>query len=156
MSSNARNSKVIVILVLSMSGAAAGLFLFETPTHDWVAGGAELDTNGWSIESVMIEAASGRDVNPQAYDCTIMPDGRCYWQPGSSRLRLAIVGEPGEAMKTPQARTLLRVLEVLKRAHGLDLRNVSLIRQSGFGAPERATALKLDLRDLLVKKGIIQ
>ncbi len=34
MSTNARNSKVIIILVLSMSVAAAGLFLIETPTYD--------------------------------------------------------------------------------------------------------------------------
>ncbi len=135
----------------------ACLFLCETPTHDWARSGADLHTNGWSIESVMIETATfAQDVDPRAYDCAILPDGRCYWQPASSRLRLAIVGRPGEAMKKPQARTLLRVLGVLKREHGLDLQNVSLIRLNEFEASQHATALKLDLRDLLLKKGIIQ
>ncbi len=157
MSTNVRNLKAIVILILSMTAAAAVLLLLETPTHGWAEDGLAMETNGLPVESVTIEVVPlAATVLPTDYDCAIMPDGRCYWQPEDGMLRLAIIGVLLEPLKPAQARTLLQVLGYLKRNHGLDLDHVELAGRTDSTMEAGGAVLSTDLRELLVKKGIIQ
>ena len=157
MSSNIRNLKAIVILICSMTAAAAVLLLLETPAHGWAEDGSAMDTNGLPVESVTIEVVPlAPTVIPTDYDCAIMPDGRCYWQPDDGVLQLAIIGVLLEPLQTAQARTLLQVLGYLSRNHGLDLDHVELAGRTDSTMGAAAAVLRTDLRELLVKKGIIQ
>ena len=157
MSTNVRNLQAIVVLIFSMTAAAGVLLLLETPTHGWAEDGSAMDTNGLPVQRVTIEVVPlAATVVPTDYDCAIMPDGRCYWQPDDGVLRLAIIGVLLEPLKTPQARTLLQVLGYLNRNHGLDLDRVELAGRTDSTMGAGAAVLSTDLRELLVKKEIIQ
>ncbi len=143
----ARNIKVIVSLILAMTATAILLLLLETPTRAPVAAlsGAPHSIHALSIAVATAEA--GAD-----FDCAILPDGRCFWQPSGPSVRLAVIGSPASHLAPAQADTLLTVLGSLCRAAGLDLSRVT------FAAPAEPhlAAVSTDLLELLTKKGILR
>ena len=157
MHTSARNSKVIVILIISMAVAAAILLLLETPTKGWSPAGPLTAAYNQAVRKVTIEVVPpGAGSDPASYDCAIMPDGRCHWQPKGPDMRLAVFGASAEALGGAQARTLLQVLGSLNRTRGLDPADVAIAPQRDPRHGKVAAALRDDLCNLLLRKGILQ
>lgn len=143
----ARNIRVIVSLILAMTATAILLLLLETPTRAPLAvlSGAPRSIQALSIAVATPEAGAG-------FDCAILPDGRCFWQPSGPSVRLAVIGSPASHLAPAQADTLLTVLGSLSRAAGLDLSRVSVAP----AAEPHLASVSSDLLDLLTKKGILR
>jgi hypothetical protein len=142
----ARNIKVIVLLIIATTATAVLLLLLETPTRAPVA---LTDAPGF-IRTLSIAVATPEE--GAAFDCAILPDGRCFWQPSGPAMRLAVIGSPANHLAPAQADTLLTVLGSLRRGGGLDLSRVSVAAPP---EPDLA-AMSADLLELLTKKGVLR
>jgi hypothetical protein len=155
-SADKRNTKIVALLIGSMTFGAAVLLWLEPPTHGWSSGTLLMAESVAAVEEVRIEyvgdEAAGRAA---AYDCLILPDGTCAWRPSGPRVRLAVVGAHDGPLPEAQCRTLLAVFGVLTQRHGLDLEQVWLDPASDARLHPELPAAAHTLVELLVRKGIV-
>ena len=156
MNPEARNTKVVAILVLSMTVGAAALFWLEPATPGWGQSNLLMAETDRGLQEVRVDFASFDDkFNGDDYDCVVLPDGECEWRPRGSRISLLVVGADAESMPTDQARTLLAVFGSMNQRHGLDLGGVWLNPVSDARLHPELPGPAHDLCDLLVRKSII-
>lgn len=157
MNNEARNTKVVVYLVVAMTVAAWVLLRLEPRAPRYAPDTLLMAERSTPITSVLIEYDTIEAMDdPSAYDCIVLADGACIWQPQSARIRLLVLGTPENAMTDAAAETLLTALGSMSQARGLDPLRVTLDSASD---PARATDLPAGahrLRALLVRKGLIQ
>ncbi len=154
MTSCDRNTKVVALLIASMTLGAVVLLWAEPPVPGWSSGTLLMAESAQPVREVRIDYA---DAAPTAgaWDCVIEPDGRCIWQPRGEKIRLLIVADGEARMSEAQARTLLAVFGSLTQRHGLDLGRVWLHPASDARLHPELPAPAHDLCRLLVRKGII-
>lgn len=156
MTGETRNTRVVAILIVSMTVGAACLLWLEMPTRGWSPTTFLMAERGRPVEDVLIEyVGPEQPFNPADYDCAVYSDGRCDWRPRQPHIRLAVVGSGGERLGQAQAGSLLAALGSMSRLRGLDLSRVRLHADSDARVDSDASPQARDLRDLLVRKGII-
>jgi hypothetical protein len=126
-SADARNTKVVAVLIAVLTIGAQLLLLLEPAAPGWSRASLLMAERATPIQDVVIEyAPADRRLDPRQFDCLIAPDGRCDWRPRGPHVRLVVIGSAGEQLPEPQARKLLSVLGSLHETRGLDLRRVRL------------------------------
>lgn len=156
MSADKRNTKIVALLIGSMTLGAAVLLWLEPPTHGWSSGTLLMAENGPGVAEVQIEYVAEPDAELAGrYDCLVLPDGTCEWRPNSPRVRLALVGSGEQPLPEEQCRTLLAVFGVMTQRHGLDLEQVWLDPASDARLHPELPAAAHRLVELLVRKGIV-
>jgi hypothetical protein len=154
--SEARNTRVVAILIVSMTLGAAALLWLEPPTPGWSSSTLLMAETVRGLEEVRIDFTGlGDGLNTGDYDCVVKPDGECEWRPRGSHISMLVVGSDDDAMPATQARTLLAVLGSMSQRHGLDLGGVWLHPLSDARLHPELPRSAHDLCDLLVRKGII-
>lgn len=161
MSSNTRNTRMIVALVVAMTLGAGLLLQLESrmPRAPWDEASPLMARQETAVESMTIstirdrESMRGADADLGEFDAAILPSGECYWREAASgAVRVALLAS-GEGMNTEQARTLLLVIRSLHNLRGLDLSHIRLEPEAGDAA---AAAAHRDVRALLARKGLIR
>lgn len=135
----------------------AGVLLWaEPPTRGWSSKPLLAAEGVPAVEEVRLEYVDAASVADGAgYDCLVLPDGACEWCPNGSRIRLALVGSPGQSLPQAQSRTLLAVFGVMTQRYGLDLECVRLDPASDARLHPELPAAAHGLAELLVRKGIV-
>lgn len=160
MAANTRNSKVVALLVGSMTFGAALLLWLEPQRPTWRESTPLLAQRGVTIQEVTIDyVREGDAVVRDNYDCVVDPDGACDWAPRGPAVRLLVVGSAGKVLPEKQAKSLLAVLANMSQAHQLDVRpNAGRVRLAATADAERDATLPAQarhLRQLLERKQII-
>jgi hypothetical protein len=155
--SDTRNSKVVALIIASLTVGAAILLWLEPPRRGWSRSTTLIAERGRPIESALIEFAPlDRPISPADYDCLVFPDGEHTWRPSGAQVRILVVGSGAERLATVQKRKLLSVLGSLNQSLGLDLSRVSLLAGAGASTDLDQPSEAGDLLELLARKGIIQ
>lgn len=151
-----RNTKVVAYLIGAMTLGAVILLWSEPPTPGWSAEALLMAESVRGISEVQIDYVAADDRLPaEEYDCLILPDGACQWQPRGPRIRLGVVGSAGSRLPSAQARTLLTAFGAMTQRHGLDLRHVWLHPASDARLHPELPPAAHDLVRLLVRKRIV-
>jgi hypothetical protein len=154
--SDTRNTKIVAMLIGSMTIGAAALLWLEPPTPGWSSATLLMAESVRPIEDVQIDYVEpGSAEGPAAYDCVIAPSGQCTWRPQGPQVRMAVIGAESGRMTREQAEKVLAVFGSLSQRHGLDLERVWLHPASDARLHPELPAPAHDLCDLLVRKGII-
>lgn len=158
MASDARNTRVVIFLVVAMTAGAAMLRLLETPTRAFANRDARLTAErGPRIDSVVIEyAAPGAAFDAADYDCVVPVHGRPIWTPKSTHVRLLVEGSAADTLPHEQCLALLGVLGSLHQQYGLNLSRVNLDPSCDPRVAAGLAAQARDLFDLLVRKSIVR
>ncbi len=156
MTSCDRNTKVVALLIASMTLGAVVLLWAEPPTPGWSSGTLLMAESAQPVREVRIEYTDSEKIAETGpWDCIIRPDGQCVWQPGGEKIRVLIDGDGEARLSEAQARTLLAVFGSLTQRHGLDLHRVWLHPASDARLHPELPPAAHDLCRLLVRKGII-
>ena len=156
MAGDKRNTQVIACVIAAMTLGAALLLWLEPPSVGWSTSTLLMAESVPSIEEVRIEFVEPLTrEHLETYDCLILPDGQCDWQPRNSAIRLAVVGLPGQDLSEQQKLTLLAVFGSMTQRHGLDIKCVWLDPASDARLYPELPAGARTLVDLLVRKSII-
>ncbi|MBK8915935.1 MAG: hypothetical protein IPM64_15305 [Phycisphaerales bacterium] len=161
MAANTRNSKVVALLVGSMTFGAALLLWLEPRGPRWSGGAPLVAQRGQAIESVTIEYARDGDAVPLAeFACAVFPDGSCRWEPRGGHVRMLVIGSAGAELPAEQARSVLAVFGSMSDNHSLDVRpSAGRIRLDPNSDPARRSDLPRQaqsLRELLARKQFIR
>ncbi len=157
-SGEARNTKVVIVLMAAMTFGALILLSLEAlqpRVPVWSADTLLMAERGEPVESVLIEFVPPDAAGSLAdFDCVVYPDGHCDWRPYGRHIRLAVAGAGGRRLAEAQARSVLAALGMMNQARGLDLARVRF--GSDFAVFDRASvpAEARDLMALLARKGI--
>lgn len=120
MSSESRNTRVVVALILFMSiGAVCLMFLERRP--DAASRSASLTaTTSLAISTVeLVYVVEGRSYDPAAFDALVFPDGRYRWTPSNSHVRVGVIGLGAPKLPDEQRIRVEKLLTWL-RSRGLD------------------------------------
>ncbi len=159
MSSNTRNTRMIIALVVAMTVGAGLLLQLESrmPRAPWDASSPLMARQEHAVDALIICTIGGRESLQRAepdlgeFDAAILPNGECYWrQAAAGTVRIALVAASG-GISTEQASTLLLVIRSLHNLRGLDLARVALEPQP---TDRDAAAAHQAVRVLLARKGI--
>lgn len=154
MNESARNARVIVYLVTSMSLGAATLYALEPARPEYEAPPGASTT----VERVRIEyIPTDVKVEQAAYDCLIFDSGAHVGKPVGSQVRLGVVagdaGEVSDAQKTK----LLAILASIVGGRGLDpTQVVQLAPESDARFNPHLPDPARELGSMLVRKGLVQ
>ncbi|TWT46142.1 hypothetical protein RAS1_25900 [Phycisphaerae bacterium RAS1] len=157
MTTDNRNSRVIIVLMAAMTFGAALLLWLEPQTDRYRGDALLLAESGGRVAEVTIEYIAPGDVGQSQYDCLIDAEGEAgslgAW---SESARIAVLASGGDKLPVKQASTLMRLIGKLHQSHGLAMDQIRLagtsdIRQTPTLPPQAA-----DLVNLLVRKGIVQ
>lgn len=159
MTKDTRNTRVIIVLVLSMSLGAFVLRMIAIPTAGWSRDTVLMAERVRNVDAATIACVPyGEPISRYEYDCVVLPDGEVLWDPrvGVSDVYIAVAGSAdGEFARDQQAK-LLQVLGVLTQQHELDLSRVRLHPDSDSRYRSDLSNQAIALRSLLVRKGIVQ
>lgn len=126
MSSESRNARVVIALILVMSAGALCLRFLERGLHANGRGALLAATSAVPIASVEIRYESeARGYDDAAYDGLIFPDGTYRWATGKSEVRVAVVGRGAARMPEVQLARTEKLLTWLK-SNGLTDRQISM------------------------------
>ena len=159
MTQDTRSTRVTIYLILSMTLGAALLMWLEVPTRGWAAGTYLMAERGGSIEAVTLTfVPEDQPVLRGEYDCVVRPEGAPIWDPRGDdvrHVRVAILASPEDRLTDSQAGDLMRILGSMKQQRGLDLSRVKLHPDSDDRYRPELPRQAYELRDLLVRKGIL-
>ena len=162
MNGEARNTQVVVCLILAMT-IGAGILLWLEPKPTIPGAGMVrvtpatplMATGGIPVEEVTIRYALPRDGRAESADCAILPDGSCLWRADSPRVHLVVYGSQSDKLSAAQKKSLLAALGSMTLGRGGKLVQVRLDADSDVrrepGLPPQAR----DLCELLLRKGMI-
>ena len=155
-----RNTRVTITLIFSMTLGAAVLMALQTPTRRWAPDALLMAERGGRIEAVTIEFLRHGDYpGVGQFDCVVWPDVESDWtprEPNPSHVRLAVCGGDEDRLSDFQAGSLLQVLGAMKQTRGLDLARVRLHPDSDDRFRPELPQAAYELRDLLLRKGIVR
>ena len=155
-SSDIRNTKVVALLIASMTVGAVALLWLEPPTPGWSSATLLMAESAHRIDEVRVEFVGPEaEPDPATYDCAILPSGDCTWKPRGAQIRLLVLASDEPKLPRSQAEMLLAVFGSLTHRHGLNLDRVWLHPASDARLHPELPAQAHDLCDLLVRKGIV-
>ena len=139
-----------------MTIGATVLLWMEPPSPGWSPATLLMAESAHNVDEVRVEfVAADALPEPGTYDCAILPNGDCTWDPQSAQIRLVVVSSDEPALPRAQAEMLLSVFGSLNHRHGLNLEHVWLHPSSDARLHPDLPAQAHDLCDLLVRKGVI-
>lgn len=159
MTSDMRNTKVVIALIVAMSSGAVCLRWLQ-PTGQRAARAGVLAARLEQVEpitSVLIEYVSPeRRADLAEYECVISADGTVDWRATGDRVRILVLGSGAARLPRACAEALLAALgDVISRSGSAPVR-VELARGSD---PRRTPDLPPEAQDLLallVRKAIVR
>lgn len=163
MTAERRNAAVVVTLILSMTiGARILLWLEPRPPRSEAADLRHTAERATPVQEIEIACATSQDeanaLNKEPYSfCAIDAEGNVPpWEARGPRVRLVVVGAATDKLSDRQQQQVLATLESLNRASGRELVPVRLAPESDPQRRPDAPVAATDLRELLVRKGIIE
>ena len=164
MAADRRNTFVVTALVVSMTAGAQALLWLEPGTPHWKGETLLMAERGMRVERVEVgyaaasadAAALGWFSDDNDSILLIHPDGEVAWEPRGPRVRLVVIGSDANRLGKEQQETLLWALGNMSRASGLELVPVQLAANSDTRQNPDLPPQAADLRELLVRKGIIE
>jgi hypothetical protein len=157
MSADTRNTRVVIFLVVAMTGGVVILRWLEPGLPGYPPDTMLMAERGGAVEELAIEyVPAGAPFNREDYDY-IVEGGVCeQWQQSGPRVRMLVVGCRDRELEQQQCRKLLQVVGKMNQSYGLDLSRITLDLGSDPQQNPRAADGARRLRDLLVSKGIFK
>lgn len=149
-----RNTKVVALLIASMTFGAALLLWLEPSTPSWSS--SPLMAGAQRLDSVRVEYWPSTRALPADFDCLIQLDGTCVSRAEGSEFRLLIAGGEAEQVPTEQARALLRVFSSISGRPGFASDTVWLHPASDPRLHPDLPPAAHDLCNLMLRKGLIR
>ena len=150
-----RNTRVVAFLILAITAGAVTLRWLEPPARGWSPETLLMAERGGAIADLAIEYVGyDQPYDPAEYD-GVLSNGACDWHQRGPHVRLAVIGSRSGRLDEDQTLALLSVLGSLNQARALDLSQVRLDPNSDASLNPQLPAEARELRDLLVRKGII-
>ncbi len=156
MTDDARNARVVLALISSMTCGAILLMWLEPRRAYSQPQTLLMAESGPSVERVVVEFGSANAApDVTGYDCVVFPEGKVVWQPREATVRLLVLAGEAERLPAVQAEALLSVLGAMTR-HGLPLDQIVLHSESDARLNTTLPSAAVDLRAILVRKGILR
>lgn len=153
---DARNTRVVVALLLTMTAGALLLLWLEPQPPRRTGIPALMAASGTTVETVTIEYGPQREVSTAGVGCLILPSGQWDWTPDGPHLRLMVVGSGAEVLPDAQKKALLTVLSSLRLRQGDRPLRVRLQPASDVRVTPALPREARDLCDLLQRKGWVR
>jgi hypothetical protein len=166
MTTDKRNTAVVIALILSLTVGARLLMWLEPAKPQWKANPLLMAERGAGVQEIVIAyvaSSAGADERVDAYLheggasslCVVYPDQRPrYWARGTS-WDFLVVGSEADELEPRQKAWLLGALGSLVQPTGLERVRVRLSPDSDPELDANLPVQAVDLRELLVRKQII-
>lgn len=163
MAADRRNTIVVIALILSMTIGARVLLWLEPSTPRWEGETLLLAERSRPVEDVVVSYVppsvpleeSLPDLGEDESLLMIYAEGEPYWEPRGSQVRMVVVGTEADELTHTQQATLLWAIRSMSRAARCDLIPLKLATDSDIRYNPHLPPQAVDLRDLLVRKRII-
>ena len=156
MTSDTRNTMVVVSLILAMTAGARLLLWLEPGPGKGHATPTLTAISGIPIEDVLVEYVPVGNVRSVGVDCHLLPDGQLVGRLDDPHIHLAVIGTDADELTEQQQNTLLRTLGSMTRGRHGELIRVKLALQPDAGKDTAVPPQARNLRELLVRKKIIE
>lgn len=158
MTPDTRNTRVVVLLMLSMTFGAALLMWLETPRLGWSESTFLMAETGSRVDEVTVfYVPPSQPVGRGEFDCVILPDQEPLWDPRPGfvgRARVAVIGTGASELSAFQQQQLLNVLGSMRQQRGLPIDRVQLHPSADPRRHDDLPDEAVSLADLLARKGI--
>jgi len=147
-SSDARNTRVVVCLILAMT-AGARLLLWLEPRPTYANAMRPLTAvGGQPIESVLIEYVPPDALPPASASVILLPDGRYHWDRLGPQVQLAVIGSEESRLPMRQKAALLALLQGMSWGRGAGGQYVVPVRLAEQSDPRLTATLAPQAHDL--------
>ena len=158
-SSDARNTRVVVCLILAMT-AGARVLLWLEPRPSYANAMRPLTAvDGQPIQSVQIEYVAADALPPASAGVIVLPDGRCHWDQLGPHVHVAVIGSSEAYLPMRQKAALLSLLQGISWGRGAGGQNVVPVRLSEQSDPRLVPTLPPaahDLYQMLAAKQLLE
>jgi hypothetical protein len=156
MNNDARNTRVVVCLILAMTAGARLLLWLEPGQAKSESLPPLTAAGGIPVEAVVIEYARPDEVRTVGVDCHLLPDGSLVGSLDDPQVRVVVVGTEADELLVAQKKSLLALLGSMTQARDGDLVRVELDPASDVRRDPTLPRQAYDLLELLVRKGMIE